>query len=260
MRLSAATGLLADLWLAICAAFVPTLHFLWRSPRALLDPTEVSRYFMSHVWAAGFGNGIDQNAREEKIKVITPYAHGVVLDLGAGHGHTVNYLDHAKVTKYVALEPNVHMHQKIRDIANATGYDEPSGTLLILAYGAEDIHAITRALGGRHTVDTVVSVLTLCSIPKPQAAIAALAQEALKPGGEFVFYEHVLSPRSDVAWWQRFWTPLWKLAFDGCRLDRSTCLWVDEVGGWSDKEVWGKAEEPEEHLFWHRSGRFVKAA
>lgn len=83
-----------------------------------------------------------------------------------------------------------------------------------------------------------------------------------------LFYEHVLSPREDVAWWQRFWAPLWSVPFDGCRLDRPSHLFAermmatassgDQVSMWSRQELWGKDGEPEENLFWHRVGRFVK--
>ena len=73
-----------------------------------------------------------------------------------------------------------------------------------------------------------------------------------------MFYEHVLSHRDDVAWWQRFWTPIWKVAFDGCRLDRPTDIWVQKMDVWKEASVWGKEGEEEEHLFWHRVGRFVK--
>jgi hypothetical protein len=93
-----------------------------------------------------------------------------------------------------------------------------------------------------------------------------LVTDVLKPGGQFLFYEHVLSHREDVAWWQRFWTPLWTLGFDGCRLDRPTHLWVERLGVgareggiWREGRSWGKDEEDEENLFWHRAGKFVKA-
>lgn len=86
--------------------------------------------------------------------LITPRAHGVVLDLGAGHGesvieveipkmrrcdavlrrqltlllsptplsspgHSIQYLDVKKVTKYIALEPNALMHEKLRCVSVA---------------------------------------------------------------------------------------------------------------------------------------------
>lgn len=75
-----------------------------------------------------------------------------------------------------------------------------------------------------------------------------------------LFYEHVLSEKKDVVWWQRFWTPLWGIVFDGCRLDRPSHKWIEDVGGWMQGEggIWGKEGETEEHLFWHRVGRLVK--
>ncbi|KAI0631671.1 S-adenosyl-L-methionine-dependent methyltransferase [Trametes polyzona] len=258
MKLSAAFALLTDLRFAVQAAFLPTLSAIFRSPSLLLHPTRISRTFMSYVWKV-FGNGVDESGRPVKAALI-PEAYGVVLDLGAGHGHTVFYLDPAKVTKYVALEPNELMHPEIRAVAAQKGFTEAAGTLQILPYGAEQTALITSALGGRHTADTVVSILTICSIPEPERAVRGLAEDVLKPGGVLLMYEHVLSPRPDVAWWQRFWTPLWKQAFDGCRLDRPTHLWIRDAGVWEESRLWGKEGEDEENLFWHQVGRFVKKA
>ena len=36
-----------------------------------------------------------------------------------GHGHSAQYLDRTRVTKYVALEPNAAMHPEIRKIDNS---------------------------------------------------------------------------------------------------------------------------------------------
>jgi hypothetical protein len=173
-------------------------------------------------------------------------------------------LDHSQVTKYVALEPNVGMHDQLRAIASEAGYTESNGTLLILSCGAEDTSTILSALNNVQA-DTIISVLTLCSVPEPQKTITGLVLDVLKPGGELLFYEHVLSPRKDVAWWQRLWAPLWAVLFDGCRLDRPTHLYVEEIQGqggediWKVRKVWGREGEPDEHLWWHRVGRYVKA-
>jgi len=92
----------------------------------------------------------------------------------------------------------------------------------------------------------------------------------LKPGGEFLFLEHVLSGRKDVAWWQKFWSPIWGGFFAGCRLDRATHLWIERmkdsdgqgnaVGMWSEGEMNPVYEDSEEQLFGHTMGRFVKHA
>ncbi|KAE9385260.1 hypothetical protein BT96DRAFT_868482 [Gymnopus androsaceus JB14] len=272
MRLCAAFSLLGDLKLAMSFALIPTLKDVVKEPSMLLKPIALSRTFMAHVWVK-FGAGTDDGARKVKQGLIPPFAGKIVLDIGAGHGHTVNYLERHKVQKYIALEPNVLMHGQIRDLANQAGYAESDGTLVILPYGAEDITSILKALSpssGDPPVDTLISVLTMCSIPDPQNVMARLVRDVLKPGGQFLFYEHVLSPRPDVAWWQRFWSPLWQLPFDGCRLDRPTHIWIDkiqtvdshgdQISVWSEQQVWGKEGEPDEHLFWHRVGRYVKRA
>lgn len=154
------------------------------------------------------------------------------------------------------------MHAELRRTASAAGYSEDAGTLLILSCGAEDISTILSALPAPHPpVDTLISILTICSIPSPQATISALITEALKPGGQVLFYEHVLNDMEDVARWQRFWAPMWGIVFDGCRLDRPSHRWIEDVGGWAKGEggVWGKEGESEDSLFWHRVGRLVKA-
>ncbi|KAJ3570736.1 hypothetical protein NP233_g4198 [Leucocoprinus birnbaumii] len=285
MKLSAAFSLFTDLRFAVQTALWPTIVSIWYNPYLLFNPQELSRTFMNHVWLV-FGNGVDENGRPVKTQLITPHATGVVLDLGAGaepsdpllvlrtrrsdagwlgYGHTVNYLNHSKIAKYVALEPNVNMHDQIRLNASKAGYTESAGNLVILSCGAEDSKTILETLDYTQ-VDTIISVLTLCTVPNPQLTIQRLVLDVLKPGGTLLFYEHVLSPRKDVAWWQRFWAPLWAIGFDGCRMDRPSHLYVEEIKGWEgesevwkQRSVWGKQGEDEENLFWHRAGRYVKA-
>ena len=150
------------------------------------------------------------------------------------------------------------MHNEIRLRANQAGFSEDDGSLLILPYGAQEPARICSALGDSECVDTLISILTLCSIPAPQRTLTNLVEAVLRPGGTLLFYEHVLNPHDDVAWWQRFWTPLWQTAFDGCRLDRPTHLWIEKMPYWETRELWGKEGEDVESLFWHRVGRFVK--
>ncbi|KAJ7032767.1 hypothetical protein C8F04DRAFT_1040144 [Mycena alexandri] len=239
------------------------LRAIMASPSLLFNSAVLSRISMANIWIP-FGAGSDEDTRADKTELITSHARGVVLDLGAGHGHTVNYLNRATVTKYVALEPNVLMHPRIREMAAAAGYTEADGTLLVLSCGAEDAASI---LSSVHTpVDTIVSVLTLCTVPAPQLTIRTLLLDVLAPGGSLLFLEHVRSHRADVAWWQKVFTPMWKRVFDGCCLDRPTDIWaeelVDESGAsvWKEWKIWDLAadDKDEETTFWRRLGRFVK--
>lgn len=147
------------------------------------------------------------------------------------------------------------MHVRIRAAAHAAGFSEDDGSLLILPYGVQDTDLILAAAGTQ--VDTIISVLTLCSVPAPRKIIPAMA-DLLRPGGQLLYYEHVRSPRSDIAWWQRLWSPLWALAFDGCRIDRQTDVWIEQAKGWRRCHVWAKPGESPHSLFFHRLGRYEK--
>ncbi|KAK7062669.1 hypothetical protein VNI00_000157 [Paramarasmius palmivorus] len=223
---------------------------------------------MSHLWAA-FADGADKTARPMKESVIPTHAQGVVLDLGAGYGHTIQYLDRNRVTRYVALEPNVFMHPKLRQVANQYGYTETNGSLLILGCGAEDLRTIfAKVETSEHPFDTIISVLTLCSIPSPQDTMTRIVKQLLKPGGRFLLYEHVRSPREDVTTWQRVYGPIWRIMFEGCRLGQPSDKWIadmkdlDEDGKevciWSEGKCWGDPSASEIALIWHIAGSFLK--
>ncbi|EPQ53301.1 hypothetical protein GLOTRDRAFT_45504 [Gloeophyllum trabeum ATCC 11539] len=271
MKWSARFSLLTDLRQAFQTALFPTFLAVVRSPLLLLHPHAISEIFMSHVWVM-MSAAVDEGGKQVKENLITPHAYGVVFDIGAGHGHTVKYLDPTKVTKYIALEPNALMHRQIRKNAALAGFTESADTLLILPYGAEATAQILRSLGPEpQCVDTLISILTICSFPmepEPDDVLAALVASVLKPGGQFLFYEHVANPQAEVRWWQRFWTPLWSMTCGGCRLDRDTPAIVkgmgireegQESGMWRECKMWGKEGEDVDSLFWHSVGRAVKA-
>jgi len=261
MKLGAILGPLEDLRYATFAAVGPTLKILIKKPSIIFRPKQLSQLFFSHVWAL-FGSLIDAGSKGEKTRLIKD-VHGIVLDIGAGHGHTLDYLQVKELDVYIAIEPNELMHTHIAQRAQKLGV----GRYIILTQGAEDILGIKAALRQHNInqVDTIVSVLTFCSIPSPYTTLPTLVKNLLKPGGQMLFYEHVLSPRPDVAYWQRIWSPIWSSFFDGCRLDVPTHTIVASIRNddgsdfWKEGSVWSKEDEPDEHLFWHRTGRYVRA-
>ncbi|KAF5356378.1 hypothetical protein D9758_009473 [Tetrapyrgos nigripes] len=250
-------------------ALIPTLKDIYANPYLIFHPFYA---FFSNVWAI-LGPGMDENEQEIKRNLITPRARGVVLDLGAGHGHTIKYLDRSKVKKYIALEPNMCMHSKIREMASSHGFTESDGTFLLIECSASDVHSILfqiSTLEKQHKeiqVDTIISFRSACGFPSPENTLQRLVRDVLKPGGRFLFFEHVLSERKDVAWWQRFWAPVWEIVGQ-CRLDRKTDRWIEEmkdvdgqgrkISMWSEGEVMDNPDEPEESLFHNRLGQFVK--
>ena len=81
--LMASWRMLQDMFLAVKFALVPTIRTIRTSPKLLLEPRAISRIFMANVWVP-FGDGIDQNSKKVKEDLVTKYATGVVLEIGAG--------------------------------------------------------------------------------------------------------------------------------------------------------------------------------
>ncbi|KAF8512732.1 hypothetical protein BU17DRAFT_77349 [Hysterangium stoloniferum] len=86
-------------WWCIQTAFRPTLAAIIESPSLLLSIKRLSGTSFYHVWKI-WGDGVNEARKDLKIALITPHAHGVVLDIGVGMGHTAQFLSKDKVTKY----------------------------------------------------------------------------------------------------------------------------------------------------------------
>jgi ubiquinone/menaquinone biosynthesis C-methylase UbiE len=75
------------------------------------------------------------------------------------------------------------------------------------------------------SVDVVVSTLVLCCVSDVRRSLREILR-VLRPGGTFVFIEHVAAPRG--TWLRRIqnWvTPLWRQFGDGCHPNRE--IWVE---------------------------------
>jgi hypothetical protein len=83
MRFSNIIAIVTDLRLSIQQAIIPTLIAIIKSPTLIFRPRALSRIFFYHVWTL-FGPAINTNLNEMKSNLISPYAKGVVLDIGAG--------------------------------------------------------------------------------------------------------------------------------------------------------------------------------
>jgi ubiquinone/menaquinone biosynthesis C-methylase UbiE len=83
--------------------------------------------------------------------------------------------------------------------------------------------------------DTVVSTMTLCSVPHLAMTLQELFR-VVKPGGRLLFLEHGQSPESSVRRWQDGLTPAWKYLGDGCHLNRPMDQAIQEQG-WDVAEV-----------------------
>ena len=55
-------------------------------------------------------------------------------------------------------------------------------------------------------------------------------KRTLRPGGQFLFYEHVISQDKRVGRLQTLANPIWKFATTGCNLDRDIVSAIREAG------------------------------
>jgi len=136
---------------------------------------------------------------------------GEVLEVGAGTGLNLP-LYPASVTRLVMSEPDPHMRQKLAQKAAAdTGRS------------AEVIDASLEELPvPAGSFDAVVATLVLCSVPSLERSVAEI-HRVLRPGGKFVFLEHVAAEdRPRRLKWQHRVEPFWKWFAGNCHLTRST--------------------------------------
>ena len=133
----------------------------------------------------------------------------VVVELGPGTGANLRYLPRG--TRFIAIEPNRHMHPLLRRRARQYGIE------LDLRDGPGEKLDLPSA-----SVDFVFSSLMLCSVAKPDQVIGEV-RRVLRPGGRFACVEHVLAPSgSAIHGVQRLVRRPWKWVFEGCDLCRDT--------------------------------------
>lgn len=118
-------------------------------------------------------------------------ATGRTLEIGAGGGHNLRHYPSA-VTELVVTEPSPHMIRHLR--GELTGQPPPVGSWEIVRTGAEHLPFDDASF------DTVVATFVHCTIPDPRAALAEITR-VLRPGGRYLFMEHVRS--TDNRWLAR---------------------------------------------------------
>jgi ubiquinone/menaquinone biosynthesis C-methylase UbiE len=130
----------------------------------------------------------------------------------------------------LGVDPNDRMEGYALDNASRAGLKNngdggtSSNTLRI-------VHGVSEALPLEdNSCDAVVCSLTLCSVVDPQRSVAEI-KRVLKPGGKFLFWEHVLSETDPVLGMQQIAaTPMQVQRADGCHLDRRTGETIRQAG------------------------------
>jgi ubiquinone/menaquinone biosynthesis C-methylase UbiE len=148
-----------------------------------------------------------QNLVPYRQRVISA-AEGRILEVGVGSGLNLPFYSE-KADHVFALDPSPRLLDRARKEAGRARCPVD-----LLEGSAEAIPLQD------HSVDTVVTTWTLCTIPAVSAALGEM-RRVLKPAGRLLFVEHGLAPEDSVRRWQDRLTPLWKRIGGGCHLNRS---------------------------------------
>ena len=156
-----------------------------------------------------------QQWRAELLRDLT----GHVLEVGTGTGRNIPFYPPG-LQRLVLTEPDPHMRRRLSEKIRSR---VPSRAELLDA-------SLEELPFAAESFDAVVATLVLCSVPHPDKALHEI-HRVLKPGGQFVFLEHVAAEdRPRRLKWQRRVEPFWKWISGGCHLTRRTANAIVAAG------------------------------
>ncbi len=157
-------------------------------------------------------------------KSVAPYKRallgelsGAILEIGPGTGVNLSY--YPQTVRWIGIEPNPLLHPHLRVALDARNI---AGEFRFGSAASLDVPDAS--------FDTVVSTLVLCTVPDVAATLREILR-VLRPGGRFVFIEHVAAPPGTFTHRvQRFVKPVWRYFGDGCQPDRETWKSIQSAG------------------------------
>ena len=155
------------------------------------------------------------NKRLESIrKSVIEQARGEVLEIGIGAGHNIPL--YKNISKLYALEPS----EELLVLAKTKLAHVP---IEFVRAGAEQIPL------PNHSLDTVISTWTLCSVEAPEIVLAEV-KRVLRPDGQFLFVDHGVSPHLLSQALQNILTPITKRTSGNCHLNRDIEKLITDAG------------------------------
>ena len=178
------------------------------------SPQWYQRFF---AWAmATAAQGYETKMADRKQQLFAEL-QGDILELGPGAGPNLPYFK--PQIHWVGLEPNPYMHPYLQQKADALGLEIDLQTTTLADVAIPN-----------NSQDVVLCTLVLCSVPDLESTLQDILR-VLKPGGRFLFIEHVMAPAGSLLRRvQTGLTPVWQVIGDGCRLDRETGKVIESVG------------------------------
>ena len=147
---------------------------------------------------------------------LLPFLRGRVLELSPKCGANLRFFRECDL--WIGYEPRGCYRPRLLDSMDEFQFSTnlSAGSLSSLPFADQ-------------SVDAVAGTFVLCALDEP-ALLMREIKRVLKPGGRYVFIEHVASDRPGELKWQSRLAGLTRLASDGCRPDRDSATVIDEAG------------------------------
>lgn len=188
--------------------------------------------------------GCSARAFDQIRRRMMPLAEGTVVEVGFGSGLNLGHYDHAKVKRFIGIDPDVRMLA----IARRESQSMPFAVEAIRASG--ESLPLDDALA-----DTVVVTYALCTIARPEAALAEI-RRVLRPSSRLIFIEHGLAEEPLCRRWQGRLNLLWGRLAGGCRLTRDPPALIRGAGFRLETELKTRFPLP----FWQLGSHYTGTA
>ena len=173
------------------------------------------------LFAAGYDTvimaGPEKAVLREHRKALLGRVGGRVVEIGGGTGANLPFYGSA-VEELVITEPEEPMARRLeRKLAD---YSLPAR---VIRARAEELPLED------HSFHFAVSTLVLCTVDDPRRALDEI-HRLLKPGGQFLFVEHVRADEPGLARWQDRLHGLQVRIGHGCHCNRRTLESIEAAG------------------------------
>lgn len=116
-------------------------------------------------------------------------AHGRILELGPGAGNQIQRYDASRVDFIFGVDPSTCYSDVVAAKLEQLGLQDK---YKLLTCGIEDSEVLRNEGIEENSLDTVLSIQVLCAVRDVKSVMKEVWR-LLKPGGKFVFWEHVRS-------------------------------------------------------------------
>ena len=173
------------------------------------------------LWARSFDvamRPLELAAFRDYRRWLVPRAHGSLLEVGSGTGANIPFLPCEGIRELTLSDVTIHT-DRLRERLSGSCFEEAE----LVEGSAEELPF------GSERFDSALATLVFCSVPDQLKGLKEV-RRVLRPGGSFLFLEHVLPPANHLSVPMKAVNPVWRHVAGGCNLTRNTEKTIKEAG------------------------------